>query len=254
MHSRQLITPTFGRLLLVSSLVSSLPAATITSGHVDVIGLEYIDEGEGFELEPHTHVEFGTIDGVDFPDNGDGYEYAAGALTVQVPGSTLSIRDSDSKWDPIGVAAGETFYFLPQSATESDGFGAPFAGIGTEELAASDWSTPVSITLTGMTGPGHFALAKVALGNPTFHMSSSDGGITAADTWSQPAGDGNHEHFNWYFTELGDYTLTFDFEATHVTDGVQTATATYSFSVVPEPSAALLGLLGIFGVMRRVRC
>lgn len=239
-----------GQAFLGATTLSILPAATITDGHVDVIGVGYVDEGSGFELEPHTHVEFGTIDGVNFPDNGVGYEYEAGDLTIQVPASTLSTRDAGSQWDPIGVAAGESFYFLPQSSTEADSLNAPFAGIGTEELAPADWTTDITITLTGMTGPGEFSLAKVALGTPTFYMASSDG-ITAGDSWSQAADE--HEHFNWYFTEEGNYSLTFDFAATHATDGPQTATATYNFTVVPEPSSALLAVLGFLGIMRRKR-
>ncbi len=233
--------------LLLVPLGTSLPAATITDGHVDIIGIGYVEESPGvFVLEPHTHVEFGTVDGVGVTD----VEYEAGDLTFLVPGSTLTAREVGGQWDPIGVAAGENYYFLPQSATQADALGSIFAGIGTEELAPGDWSTDISITLTGMTGPGQFALAQVVLGSPNFFMSTADG-ISGADTYSQSADD--HQHFNWYFTEVGDYTLTFSFEGTHATDGVKTATATYNFSVVPEPSTALLGALAMLGLMRRRR-
>lgn len=234
-------------LLLSAALATPLCAATITDGHVDIIGIGYVEESPGvFVLEPHTHVEFGTVDGVGVND----VEYEAGDLTMLVPGSTLTAREVGGQWDPIGVAAGENHYFLPQSATQADSLGSIFAGIGTEELNPLDWSTDISITLTGMTGPGEFALAQVVLGTPTFYMSTADG-ISGADVYSQSADD--HQHFNWYFTEAGDYSLTFDFAATHAEDGLQTATATYNFTVIPEPSAALLGVLGVLGLMRRRR-
>lgn len=246
MHLPRFIDHPAARILLASPLIASLQAATITDGHVDIIGIGY----EGGELEPHTHVEFGTIDGVTFPDNGVGYEYEPGELTFLVPGSTLSNRLPGSQWDPVGIDAGESYYFLSQSSTQADTLGSIFAGIGTEELAPADWSTPISVTLTGKTGPGEFALAQIILGTPTFHMSTSDG-ISSADVWAQNADE--HEHFNWYFTEVGDYSLTFEFAGTHETDGLRTASATYNFSVVPEPSTALLGALGALGLLRRRR-
>ena len=220
-----------------------LQAAIVTDGHIDVIGIGY----EGGELEPHTHVEFGTIDGV---AAGEG-EYEPGDLTFIVPGSTLTARPAGSQWDAIGIAAGQPFFFLPQSGTEADTLGSIFAGIGTEELAPDDWTSPISMTLTGATGPGEFALAQVLLGTPNFFMSTADGGITPADTYSQAADD--HQHFYWYFTQAGDYSLTFDFSGIHVTDGPKSASATYDFHVIPEPSTGLLAALSLAGLILRRR-
>jgi surface-anchored protein len=238
------MTPT---LLFGGALAGVSSAATITDGHVDIIGVGYVEESPGvFVLEPHSHVEFGTVDGVAVTD----VEYEASELTFLVPGSTLTPREAGSQWDPIGVAAGVGHFVLPQSATQADALGSIFAGIGTEELLPADWSTAITITLTGMTGPGEFALAQVLLGTPTFFMSTADG-ISPADSYSQGADD--HQHFNWYFTEPGDYTLSFDFTGTHAVDGPVDASATYNFSVVPEPSTALLGALGALALLRRRR-
>jgi uncharacterized protein (TIGR03382 family) len=38
-----------------------------------------------------------------------------------------------------------------------------------------------------------------------------------------------------------------------VTDGAKAATATYNFSVIPEPSSALLGAFGALALLRRRR-
>lgn len=241
----------------ISSLVSLLPAlvpvsqaAVISSGHVDVIGIGWVDDGSGFALEPHSHAEEGAI--VDGTPLGADTEFEAGELTILVPGSTETPRLAASQWDAMGIAAGQSYWYLPSSGTLADDFDAPFAGIGTEELVADDWTTDVSITLTAMSGPAgaHFSMATLFLGAPTFFMSTADG-ISAADVWSQPAGA--HRHMNWYFTQLGDYDLTFEITATHDTEGAQTATATYSFSVVPEPTTALLAGLGALGLLRRRR-
>lgn len=241
-----------------SSLICLLPAlaplsqaAVISSGHVDVIGIGWVDEGSGFALEPHSHAEAGAI--VDGSPLGADTEFEAGDLIIQIPGTTETTRLASSQWDAMGIAAGQSYWYLPSSPTLADSFGAPFAGIGTEELDPLDWSTDISITLIAMSGPAgaHFSMATLNLiGNPTFFMSTADG-ISGADVWSQPAGD--HRHVNWYFTQLGNYDLTFEITATHATDGPQSATATYSFSVVPEPTTALLAGLGALGLLRRRR-
>jgi surface-anchored protein len=65
--------------------------------------------------------------------------------------------------------------------------------------------------------------------------------------------DEDHAHFGWGFTEEGTYDLTFEISGTHGVDGFKSATATYSFSVIPEPSSALLGAIGALGLLRRRR-
>lgn len=241
-------SPSLPAITVAALSAAALPAATITDGHVDVVGIGY----ENGALEPHSHVAFGTVDGASVVD----VEFESKELITTVPFSTFQDvfnsggRAAGSEWDPIGVNAGESFWYLPQSATRSDDLGAPFAGIGTEELVPADWTTDIAITLTGVTGPGDFALAQVVLGTPNFLMSSADG-IDATDVHSQSADD--HQHFHWYFTAAGDYSLDFAITGTHATDGPQQSTATYRFDVVPEPSAALLGVLGAAGLLRRRR-
>jgi surface-anchored protein/MYXO-CTERM domain-containing protein len=100
-----------------------------------------------------------------------------------------------------------------------------------------------------MPAGGQFSLARVSLGVPTFYMATL-GGIDAGDSYGLAAG--GHAHFDWYFTQPGTYALTFNIAATHVTDGAKAASATYTFEVVPEPSAALLAALaGLAGLRRR---
>ncbi|MCU0797037.1 MAG: choice-of-anchor M domain-containing protein [Akkermansiaceae bacterium] len=241
----------------VSPLLSLIPilaplsqAAVISSGHVDVIGIGYVDEGSGFELEPHSHAEAGAI--VDGVPLGADTEYEPGELTILVPTTTQSTRAGGSQWDAMGISAGSPYWFLPQSGLTADALGAPFAGIGTEELTLADWPSDIFFNLIAMSGPagGHFSMAVVTLGNPLFVMSTANG-IDFTDTWNQPAGD--HRHVSWFFTQPGDYDLTFLIYGEHITDGLKTATATYSFTVVPEPSTALLAGLGALALFRRRR-
>ena len=224
--------------LLTFLALMSLPtyAATLTSGHVDFIGIGYV----GGELEPHSHVEGGVVDGIEELDA----EYAPGELIVQV--STTTIRPAGAAFGPIGVASGESYFLAPQSEIA----GQPYVGIGLEELDPLEWSGPITVTLTGATLPVGAVFSLWQDGGPTFFMSTL-GGISASDAVSITAGD--HVHYNWGFTEQGQYDLTFEIAGTHVGDGAKTATATYSFSVIPEPSSALLGAFGALALLRRRR-
>ena len=227
-------------LIGLSLTAASASAATLTSGHVDAIGLGY----EGGELDPHSHVEGGVVDGVFLDDQ----EYALGELIIQISATTT--RAAGTEWNPIGVASGESYFIAPEVQVG----GQPFVGVGLEELVASEWTGPISITLTAASGSGITNGGKFSLWQddivPTFFMSTL-GGIDASDVISVPAGD--HVHYNWGFTKEGTYDLEFEISGTHVDDGVKTATATYSFSVIPEPSAALLGAIGALGLLRRRR-
>ncbi len=206
-------------------------AATITSGHVDFLGIAY-DGG----LEPHSHAhEHAVVDGVAL---GEDTEYAAGDLIVQVSGT--GVRDVAPAWAPIGVAAGISYWTLAETPIS----GEPFVGIGAEELVATEWSTPINITLTGITAPagGYFSLWQTdSFDVPTFYMSTLNG--VSVDDSTQIAAAG-HAHYGWGFTAIGDYELTFEFTGTH-TSGAKTSTATYTISVIPEPSTSFLSLAGI---------
>jgi surface-anchored protein len=212
-------------------------AATLTSGHVDLIGIGY----EGGELEPHSHVEDAVVDGVAVIDQ----EYDPGDLIVQV--STTAIRNADPAYAPIGVGAGQSYFVAPQDEIP----GQPFVGIGLEELDPMEWSGPITLTLTGAVMPSGAVFSFWQTGAPPFFVMSTNDGISAADSVNLTAGD--HFHGNWSFTHEGTYELTFEITGTHLTDGAKSASATYSFSVIPEPSSAMLGAFGALALLRRRR-
>jgi surface-anchored protein len=221
---------------LVSLSASQADIATFTSGHGD-LGL-----GEGSTLELHLHVH----------GDGEGEEYAPDAVIIRVPASTYDFvsgnggRPSGSDWDGIGVAAGESYWFLPQSNSGAGGaaaLSAPFLGIGAEEITLDVFDgNAFTLTLTGASMPdgGNFSLWTDGF-TPTFYMSTADG-ISAADAFVLDLDSADHAHANWGFTVAGTYELTFT--VTAAIDGIeQSDTATYTFQVVPEPSA-YAGLAG----------
>ncbi len=229
-------------------------AALYTSGHADVFAIGYVDEETPgiFELEPHLHVEGAVIDGLPVADE----EFEPGDVTIVVPQSTFDFvigqggRSSDSAWDAVGVVAGAGYWFLPQTGTLATTLGAPFAGVGTEELNELDWSGPMSIALESVAGPGVFSMWLDGAFGPDFLMSTADG-IDGSDLLEIDAG--GHEHYNWGFSAPGTYDVTVTMSGTHNVDGFQEAMATYQFQVVPEPSTALLGLVSAIFLVRRRR-
>ncbi len=234
MHITRLILPAF--IALILALPARVSAQALwTGGHGD-IGVGYENEGSGFELHPHWHIEGGTVDGIPRVDE----EFDAADLNLVVPNiaNTLVTRNADPSWNPIGVGAGETFWRL---STVSQA-GVPYLGWATEELVVTDWDGEITFALAGLTGPGDISVYYFPDGDLTF-LWASFGGITGADAFS--LAPGVHAHFNVAFSTPGLYEVGITVSGTHITDGFQTATQTFGFNVIPEPSSMLLlALLG----------
>jgi surface-anchored protein len=239
-------------LFLVSLFIPATAhaASYLTAGHVDAIGIGFV----GGELEPHSHASEGAvIDGVTLLP-GEEIEAEPGELVIVAPVGSYVLRETGTLWAPVGVGAGEGFWMLP----ESEQPGIPFAGIGLEELDPAEWASALTLTLTGANLPTGAAFSfwqTDPFGDPTFFVSTVDG-ISAADTISLAAG--SHNHLGWGFTKPGTYELTFEIEGLHQPDlllpGIsKTATATYSFLVVPEPTVPLLAVLGVCPLLMRRR-
>lgn len=239
-------------LFLVSLFIPATAHAVsyLTAGHVDAIGIGFV----AGELEPHSHASEGAvIDGVTL-QTGEEVEAEPGELVVVAPTGSYVLRETGALWAPVGVGAGEGFWMLPE--TEQPGL--PYAGIGLEELDPAEWAGALTLTLTGANLPAGAAFSfwqTDPFGDPTFFVSTADG-ISTADTMSLTAG--THNHVGWGFTKTGTYELTFEIGGLYQPDtlvpGVaKTATATYSFHVVPEPTAALLAALGVCPLLIRRR-
>jgi surface-anchored protein len=153
----------------------------------------------------------------------------------------------------LGAVAGQAIWLLPASGSSADALGAPFLGWATEELNPADWVGNLTFTLTSVNSPsgnGHFAVWQTDGfgGVSNLAMSTADSG---ADVLSQAAG--LHDHYNVAFTEAGLWEIGITVSGTHVTDGLVTDSGTFRFNVVPEPSTALLGALGLLALLRRRR-
>lgn len=216
-----------------------------TAGHAD-IGVAY----EGGQLELHYH--FG--DGVTLLDHFTGQpfvtsenEFAPSDVVVRVADSVKSTHESvPPGFEFTGVRPGGNLWILPTA----DVPGVARPGIATNELKPGDWSTPITWTMTDMSGPGEFSLWRSGGITPNVQFSTADPSVINEFDFQI----GGHDHFFWGFTEPGVYDIELTVTGTHVNDGVRTDTGTFRFLVgdataVPEPGAlALLGL-GTLGLM-----
>lgn len=103
----------------------------------------------------------------------------------------------------------------------------------------------MTISLASVSGPGSIAIWQDGFPNPTVFFDSAGGSVSLAA--------GSHTHFNWGFSTPGIYELEFAISGTHVDDGLQSASAVYTFEIIPEPSAALLGAIGALGLLSHRR-
>lgn len=233
-------------LLLTSWALSvSLPAASLlTDGHMDGPAFGYVSEADvtanpsltqGFE--PHFHNEGGAdgavIDGSAVTTES---EYDPSDLVIVVPQtSTITVASTN-------------YYWLPETEQDAANQGAPFLGLGLEELVGTDWVGGLTISLNSINGPGYFRLWQDdGFGGANIFLDSTNPSKSSFELLA-----GSHTHYNWGFTALGTYQLEFGISGTHVDDGSQSGSGTYTF-LVPEPSTALLGALASIGLLRRRR-
>ncbi|MCL4788310.1 MAG: choice-of-anchor M domain-containing protein [Verrucomicrobia bacterium] len=204
----------------------------LTAEHVDV-GIGY----DGGLWDLHVHDE--TNDQEYEP--GDAILFVGMTASNGVPANPL-FNFLGNPDDPVWI--------LPQNQNPS----LLYLGIGSEELRAGVFvGDLVTLTLSGVSGPGHFALYQTdTFGSPTVFMNSRDG-ITAGDSYTM--GAGNHAHFNWAFSGMGTYTLSFEASGTLVAGNQFTSSGPvdYTFQVVPEPGSVVLFILGGLGLLILVR-
>jgi surface-anchored protein len=238
MTRRAIILLTLPLALLLSGLARAAGGEFLpfTEGHMD-IGPRVVDgQLAGYWNNDGAEVD-GRISSVpEYPANG------IRALAIFDAATPPFSRQAGSSWDFVGVNAGEPIYILPASGKPNT---IPYLGWGTESpsLIGRGFDR-VRITLIAMTAPTHGVFALFT-GTTNVPMKTIDG-ITAADSITVDLSD--HLHYNWSFSQLGTYELTFRFEGLNASNQVvMTGEDTFRFEITdgntptPAPAIALTG-------------
>ena len=203
-------------LAVTAGLAVAAPAqaatVTLTSGHVDVLDVDYsagalaltVNDGTGA-----TEVERNPAD-----------------VVLQVPAAAKVTVPSGTAWSFLGTP-GSTAWVLPQNNTA----GLLWAGWNTAEVPSGVLQgNSLTFRLTGVAGPGNVSVYTVSAGTPTKLYDSSDG---LPDT--RTVARNVHAHANWGFTKAGTYTVTFEVTGRLASTGatITTGAKAFTFTVLP---------------------
>ncbi len=220
-------------LLALSCYDVARATTTISSGHTDIFEAEYItkDEDTGDALTtPQLHLGVHT-------DSGH-YEPADVLLEV----GNAAYRSTDGLQGDIQTFLGLNAWILPVDLEEAGDLDVLEAGVA---KAGFPNLNPVTFTMVsaGAANPGKFVLFSGASSN--FTRLQANGGLLEVNSFSITAG---HIHYNWGFSAPGTYTFDLKASYTDANFGVlESATETYTFNVIPEPSSSTLLLIGLVG-------
>ena len=226
-------------LLALSCYDVARATTTISSGHTDIFEAEYItvDEVTGVALTtPQLHLGVHT-------DSGH-YEPADVLLEVgsAAYGSTTAFSPT------ITSLLGANAWILPVDLEQADNLGLLEAGVAKAGFPAG--SVTFTMVAAGAANPGNFALFN---SSSAIRLSATESEV-GTSSFSITTG---HIHYNWGFSAPGTYTFDLKASYTDANFGVlESATETYTFNVVPEPSTGVLlmaGLATLSAVRRRTR-
>ena len=222
-----------GLLLALSCYDVARATTTISSGHTDIFEAEYEQVGTN---APTIHLGVHT-------DTGH-YEPADVLLEV----GNAAYRSSDGFSADITTLLGANAWILPVDLEQAANLGLIEAGVAKAGFPAG--SVTFTMVGAGPANPGNFALftagSSIRLSATGSEVGTSGFSITTG-----------HIHYNWGFSAPGTYTFDLKASYTDVNFGVlESATETYKFNVVPEPSTGVLlmaGLATLSAVRRRTR-
>ncbi len=213
-----------GLLLALSCYDVARATTTISSGHTDIFEAEYEQVGTN---APTIHLGVHT-------DTGH-YEPADVLLEV----GNAAYRSSDGFSADITTLLGANAWILPVDLEQAANLGLIEAGVAKAGFPAG--SVTFTMVGAGPANPGNFALftagSSIRLSATGSEVGTSGFSITTG-----------HIHYNWGFSAPGTYTIDLKASYTDANFGVlESATETYTFNVIPEPSCSTLLLIGLVG-------
>lgn len=187
-------------------------AVTLSSGHVDVIDVDWTGSALTLDLRDGT-----TSPAVDRDPS---------TVTLDAVPASKSTVPSGSAYSFLG-APGSTFWVLPQNQVG----GILWPGLDTGGVPSGVLlNNTMTVKLVSLTGPADFSVYTTGFGGaPTVWFDSGNG---LPD--SRALAINSHAHANWAFEAAGTYTAVFEVTATKAAGGaVTTGQKSYTFTVQP---------------------
>jgi len=140
-----------------------------------------------------------------------------------------------SGYAALGGAPDDPVWIIPQTLTPD----VIYLGYRTQDAEQSEFDalfgTPfIGLKVTNVRGSGpdrggYFTGYQTGLGDPVFHYTTADG-LDNSDVVA-PIPLTAHAHYNWAFTQPGEYQVTFEAEGTHRTGVATNGNGTFTFFV-----------------------
>ncbi|MGA4687231.1 choice-of-anchor M domain-containing protein [Micromonospora sp. AB353] len=183
----------------------------LTSGHVDIIDVDYAAGA----------LTVNVLDGT----GPTGVERDPADVLFRVPNTAKVSVPGGSSWAFLGT--GGQAWVLPQSNTA----GLLWAGWNTTEVSAGVFqNNRVAFKLTSVSGPAGFSLYTVSGGTPSVLFDSGNGLPDSLNV-----NRNTHTHANWGFDAAGTYAVTFEVTGKLAATGstVTSGPKTFTFEVLP---------------------
>jgi len=214
-----------GLLLALSCYDVARATTTISSGHADIFEVEYEKIGPD---KPTLHLGVHT----------DAGHFEPADVLLEVKNSAFS--STSLFLSSITTILGANAWILPVDLEQADILSLIEAGVA---KAGFPDAGPVTFTMVaaGAANPGNFALFN----SSSAIRLSATGSEVGTNIFSITTG---HIHYNWGFSAPGTYT--FDLKASYMDADfgvLESATETYTFNVIPEPTCGTLLLIGLVG-------
>ena len=220
--------------------LTSHAVVTLSTGHVDGFEVHYDPNATALE-EPF---------GLHIHDDTTNTHYEPAEVVLQVNAAAYGLQgDVFTQATRLGWSSGFG-WVLPSTQSETfDANGDPamlFLGVASDggEVVWAGNQFKISLISVGANNPGDFAMYRFSGSGSFSNPINTKNGVSSSDVLTVSS-LGGHEHWNWAFSEAGEYTL--DFQASGFLSGTlfESAVETYTFHVIPEPSSSVLLLAGV---------
>jgi surface-anchored protein len=221
---------------------TSHAVVTLSIGHVDGFEVHYDPAAIAPEKPLGLHIH----------DDTTNTHYEPAEVILQVNQAAFGSQgDVFTNALRLGWASGNG-WVLPSTQSESvDENGDPamlFLGVASDGggVVWTGNQFKISVISVGVNNPGDFAMYRFSGSGSFLNPINTKNGVNSSDVLTISS-IGGHEHWNWAFSEAGEYTLDVQASGTLGGQTYLSAIETFTFHVIPEPSSGTLLLIGLAG-------